>query len=54
MATMPAAASMMKKAFCLEHPEKCARFQLAFHGIVVPSNLYPNQVERAKMILAGK
>jgi hypothetical protein len=55
MATMPAAADMMKKKFCLKDSSTCARFMVcsALGRERVPLDLFPNNVDRAKALIAG-
>ena len=54
MSRMPATASIMKKDFCCGDRSECARFQVAARGIPVPEDLYPNQAERARNIIAKR
>jgi hypothetical protein len=54
MAAMPVAADMMKKKFCHSQNAGCGRY-MVFSTLgkgQVPSDLYPNQADRAKTILA--
>jgi hypothetical protein len=58
MAAMPVASDMMKKKFCHSENAACARY-MVFSTLGkphVPSDLYPNQADKAKAILvqAGK
>jgi hypothetical protein len=56
MATKPATAEMMKSSYCRGNNSACARF-LVFNKLgrpMVPSDLYPDNVERAKLILSSK
>lgn len=49
-------AAMYKKRYCLGDKTKCARYAV-FTKLGkgnVPPNLYPNMMEQAKEILAGK
>ena len=51
MAQMPSVSEMIKKSYCLEDKTKCARYHVSKAGIPVPSDLFPNDVERAKQLL---
>lgn len=53
MADMPATAGMMKKRYCREQFEKCARFMVfkTKGRDIVPKDLFPNQHQRAQTIL---
>jgi hypothetical protein len=53
MANKPAMAELFKKQFCLTDNSKCARFLVSSADKTVPPDLYPNQLERVK-ILTGK
>jgi hypothetical protein len=48
--------SMFKKNYCQGSSTNCARYLVfkKFGKGTVPGNLYPNQNERAKNIIAGK
>lgn len=52
--TMPAIADLARASYCRSnHFETCARFRVA-HALgseAVPSNLFPDQTERAESIL---
>ncbi|MBB6481268.1 hypothetical protein [Spirochaeta isovalerica] len=54
MAEKPALANIMKKRYCLDDFNSCARHKifLAKGKSAVPPNLYPNQIEEAEKILA--
>jgi len=57
MKHMPGTAALAKKSYCrTEHHEGCARYIVdqALGSPAIPDNLYPNQVERAHALLAGK
>ena len=56
MVDYPAAAAHMKKTYCLASPESCARMIIvkALGRPHVPTDLFPNQVDRAKKIVAEK
>lgn len=55
MKDMPATANLMKNRYCLGDNSQCARFMVsnALGKENVPSDLFPNQYERA-MKLIGK
>jgi hypothetical protein len=55
MADMPAIATMMKKKYCLEDPNSCARYmvRMASPPKPVPADLFPMDVERARSILVA-
>jgi hypothetical protein len=53
MADMPATAERMKTKLCRGDNAQCARF-MVFNTLgrdKVPGNLYPNMVERAKVLI---
>jgi hypothetical protein len=55
MQHMPAIAAGLKKRFCLNEFETCARYMI-FRKLgkpAVPADLYPNQRTRAEGILAS-
>ena len=54
MASMPAAAEVLKKKYCLKDSSTCARFMVcsALGREKVPADLFPNNTDRAKAILA--
>jgi len=55
MQNMPALAGIMKKRYCMDDFDSCARY-MVFTKLgkeKVPMDLYPNQVERANEILAA-
>jgi hypothetical protein len=56
MVDYPAAAAHMKKTFCLADPDGCARMMIvkALGRPHVPADLFPNQAERARKIIAAK
>ena len=54
MANMPQIAESMKKRYCKIDNSQCARF-MVFKKLgkpKVPKDLFPNQIERAKSIMA--
>lgn len=54
MPQMPALSSMYKKTYCTGDNEGCARHMIArtLGRPRVPPDLYPNQTDRAKKIIA--
>lgn len=52
MVDMPAVATMLKNRYCLGDKTECARYQVAKADVVVPSDLFPHERERARQILA--
>lgn len=55
MANMPDIAASMKRRLCQTDNSKCARWMVRtkLGPASVPADLFPNQVERANMIIAG-
>jgi hypothetical protein len=53
MASKPAMAGMMKRHFCLNDFERCARFMVKqrLGKDAVPHDLFPNQLARANDLL---
>lgn len=56
MANMPSTSDVFKKIYCQGDFSKCARHMIvdALGRGTVPSDLFPNQVERANAIIAEK
>ena len=56
MASMPGTAELMKNRFCRGSKLECARYMVyqQLGRPKVPLDLYPNEVERAKVILSSK
>jgi hypothetical protein len=54
MASMPTAADMMKKKYCLKDSSSCARFMVCttLGREHVPADLFPNNSDRARVIIA--
>jgi hypothetical protein len=55
MVSMPTMAAIMKQNYCKTNNAECARF-IVFKALGkgnVPTDLFPNNVERAKRIVAG-
>jgi hypothetical protein len=55
MANMPSTADVYKKMYCLTNFNKCARHMVveALGRGTVPPDLFPNQEDRAKEIIAN-
>jgi hypothetical protein len=55
MANKPATAEMMKKGYCKDRFADCARYMVcvALGGPKVPADLFPNMVDKAKIIIAA-
>ncbi|MBN2416042.1 hypothetical protein JXO52_09380 [bacterium] len=55
MAEKPATAGLFKNRYCLGDNTNCARYMVfkTLGRAAVPVDLYPNQEERARAILAG-
>jgi hypothetical protein len=51
---MPSVETLMKATYCLGDKTQCARYQLVIAGIPVPTDLLPNDEERAKHLLASR
>ncbi len=56
MTHMPFIAGMMKRHYCQDHFEDCARFMIKtkLGKEKVPENLFPNERDRAMKILGGQ
>jgi hypothetical protein len=56
MANMPSTSDVYKKMYCRNDFEKCARHMIvqALGRGTVPSDLFPNQADRANSIIQGK
>lgn len=55
MANMPSTSAVYKKIYCEQDSENCGRYMIfkAIGRDKVPADLYPNQGERAKSIIAN-
>lgn len=53
MASKPATAELMKDRYCLGDESQCARYKVykALGGEKVPTDLFPNQTDRADRII---
>ncbi|MCE1228782.1 MAG: hypothetical protein LWX11_04750 [Firmicutes bacterium] len=49
---MPSLTSVLKQRYCMENKEACARYMLVTAGIEVPPTVFPQDVDRAKAIIA--
>jgi len=56
MAEMPSTSDVFKKMYCKSDFGKCARHMIveSLGRGTVPSDLFPNQTDRAKSIIQGK
>lgn len=54
MANMPSIAASLKQKFCMENKETCARYMVSSSGLEVPSILFPQDADKAKVLLAGR
>lgn len=55
MADMPSTSEIYKKMYCQNDFEKCARHMIvaALGRGSVPSDLFPNQIDRATLMIKG-
>jgi hypothetical protein len=51
---MPKTAATMKQIYCHGEKTGCGRYMVASHGLLIPSDLFPNDYERALKILDSK
>jgi hypothetical protein len=54
MSAATTVAEMMKLRYCLGTPAECARYRVSTAGMSVPSDLFPNQGERAVQVLRNR
>ena len=56
MVSMPVTSEMMKKKYCLKDNTHCARYMICstLGKEYVPTDLFPNRVDKATEILASK
>lgn len=56
MANKSAAAEIYRNNFCRGHSEDCARYMVAkaFGSENVPADLFPNQMEKALLLMSRK
>ncbi len=52
MENMPTTAEAMKTAFCMNGKESCARYVLSTSGRPVPTDLFPDMIDRARVIIS--
>ena len=54
MASMPTASELMKKKYCLKDNTTCARYMVCstLGREHVPADLFPNNVDRVKVLLS--
>lgn len=50
--SMPAVSGLLKQTYCLGEKSQCARYVVSSAGLPVPSDLYPNDVARARKLLS--
>jgi hypothetical protein len=48
---MPAVANLMKDTYCRGDKLSCARYRVGLAGMVVPTDLLPNDCRRAEKLL---
>ncbi len=55
MADMPTTAEMMKNRLCRGNKLECARYMFSqqLGRVKIPLDLYPNDIERAKVIMSS-
>ena len=51
---MPAVSALMKTQYCLGDKSDCARYRVSTAGLPVPLDLFPNDSERARQLLATR
>lgn len=56
MAGMPTTAELMKDSYCHDNSSECARHMVLqeLGRSKVPSDLYPNDIERARLIISSR
>lgn len=54
MENMPSVAALLKQKFCMADKEGCARYMVASSGLLIPSSLFPNQLDKAKCLIASR
>ena len=52
LSNMPSVSGLLKETYCLGDKDECARYQLSSVGIPVPTDLFPNDLHRARKVLA--
>ncbi len=51
MQGLPNVTGLMKQTYCHGDKMQCARYKVSVSGLAVPSDLFPNDIERAQQIL---
>ena len=54
MAKMPSIAEALKRKYCMQSKETCARFQVGAAGVQVPATLFPSDLKEAAALVAAK
>lgn len=54
MSNMPMVADALKRRFCLDGWDRCARFRVQERALPIPDDLYPEDVDRAASIVDGR
>jgi len=49
---MPAVSGLLKQTYCLGDKTECARYMVSSAGLKVPMDLFPNDFQRARKLLA--
>jgi hypothetical protein len=52
LARMPKTSETLKNIYCRNHYSSCARYLVSMKGLPTPSNLFPNEDERAARLIA--
>ncbi len=52
MSNMPTVSDLMKESYCLGEKSRCARYMVTSAGLPVPSDLFPNDTERARKLIS--
>lgn len=53
LSNMPSVSGLLKDTYCLSEKDQCARYKVSAAGLPVPEDLFPNDLTRAKRILAS-
>jgi hypothetical protein len=54
MKGMPKVAQLFRKKYCRGDNSECARYMVFKAGIKIPSNLFPNDIRRAKELISKR
>lgn len=54
LAEMPAVIGLLKQTYCLGDKTECARYLVSNAGAQVPSDLFPNDLSRARRLLQSR